>query len=79
MDAGLETLTTDEITLILLAASRFLQFRVQRYIPWRYWLMVVLISVAETQVPNVLTGKLKINLYVSNAAFVAVLTTTFAV
>jgi uncharacterized membrane-anchored protein len=77
--AGLGTVLTDGIVLILLTASLLLQLRARRYIPWRYWLAVVLISVAGTQITDFLTDKLEISLYVTSAAFAAVLASTFAI
>jgi uncharacterized membrane-anchored protein len=77
--AGLGTGITDGLVLILLTASLLLQFWVQRCIPWRYWLTVVLISVAGTQITDFLTDKLEISLYVSSAAFAAMLAATFAI
>src|SRR4051812_34596017 len=76
---GFGMIITDGIVLILLAASLLLQFRAQRYIPWCYWLTVVLISIAGTQITDFLTDKLEISLYVSSAAFAAMLAVTFAV
>ena len=46
---------------------------VARYVPWIYWLTVVLVSVVGTQITDSLTDKLGISLYVSTAAFAILL------
>ena len=76
---GLGTLATDAIMLVLLLASLAAQFAAREYIPWRYWLTVVLISVVGTQITDFLTDKLDISLYVSTAVFAVVLAVTFAI
>jgi uncharacterized membrane-anchored protein len=76
---GLGTVVTSAITLSLLAAALFLQLRMQRYVPWIYWLTVVLVSVVGTQITDALTDGLEISLYLSTGAFAAALAATFAV
>lgn len=76
---GLGTLVTDALMLVLLLASLTAQMSAREYVPWRYWLTVVLISVVGTQITDFLTDKLDISLYVSTAAFAVALAATFAV
>ena len=76
--AGLGTAVTDVITLAFLAAALTLQMRVSRYVPWIYWLTVVLISVVGTQITDALTDGLGVSLYVSTSVFAAALAATFA-
>ena len=76
---GLGTAITGGIMGALLAAALFLQFRSRRYVPWTYWLTVVLVSVVGTQITDALTDRLNVSLYVSTALFAAMLATTFAV
>jgi uncharacterized membrane-anchored protein len=76
--AGLGTAVTDVITLAFLAAALTLQMRVPRYVPWIYWLTVVVISVVGTQITDALTDGLGISLYVSTSVFAAALAATFA-
>ncbi len=75
---GLGTLVTDALMLCLLAASLAVQISAREYIPWRYWLTVVLISVVGTQVTDFLTDTLGISLYLSTLAFAIALAATFA-
>src|ERR1700731_582578 len=76
---GLGTATTSGITVSLLLVCLLLQLRMRRYVPWIYWLTVVLVSIVGTQITDVLTDKLGISLYTSTAAFSLVLAATFAV
>jgi uncharacterized membrane-anchored protein len=62
----------------LLVGALVLQLSAQRYVPWIYWLTVVLVSVVGTQITDFLTDKLEISLYVSTAAFALALVATFA-
>ncbi len=63
----------------LLIAVLLLQLGRRAYVPWIYWLTVVLVSVVGTQLTDLLTDKLEISLYVSTAAFACALAATFAV
>src|SRR5690348_9419965 len=63
----------------LLIAALILQLRTRRYVPWIYWLTVVLVSIVGTQVTDLLTDKFEISLYVSTATFACVLAVTFAI
>src|SRR4029077_11321287 len=56
-----------------------LQLRARRYVPWVYWLTVVLVSIVGTQITDALTDRLEISLFVSTAAFAVALSVTFAV
>ena len=70
---GLGTAITGAITVSLLLVALFLQLRMRRYVPWIYWLAVVLISVVGTQITDALTDKLGISLYVSTVVFACAL------
>ena len=76
---SLGTAVTDGIMLTLLVASLLMQLRARHYVPWRYWLTVVLVSVVGTQITDFLTDKLDISLYLSTIAFAIALAVTFAV
>lgn len=75
---GLGTAVTGGIMAVLLLASLVSQMRARRYVPWRYWLTVVLVSVVGTQITDALTDRLEVSLYASTAAFAAALAATFA-
>jgi uncharacterized membrane-anchored protein len=76
---GLGTAMTSGITVSLLIGALVLQLRMRRYVPWIYWLTVVLVSVVGTQITDVLTDRLGVSLYTSTAAFAVTLAVTFAV
>jgi uncharacterized membrane-anchored protein len=72
---GLGTAITDGLTFLLLLGAMLLQLRARQYVPWRYWLVVVLISVAGTQI----TDFLNVSLYTSTCVFSIALAVTFVV
>lgn len=76
---GLGIAMTDAIMAALLIAALLAQLRARQYVPWRYWLTVVLVSVVGTQITDFLTDRLEISLYISTAVFGLVLAATFAV
>lgn len=70
---------TRTIMAALLAAALLMQLRTRRYTPWIYWLTVVLVSVVGTQITDLLTDGLDVNLYISTAAFAVALAAIFFV
>lgn len=76
--AGLGTAVTGGIMGILLLAALLMQLRSRGYVPWIYWLTVVLVSVVGTQITDALTDRLEVSLYVSTAVFTLLLAATFA-
>jgi uncharacterized protein (TIGR03382 family) len=76
---GIGTTGTTIIMAGLLVAAVVAQLRRRRYVPWIYWLTVVLVSIVGTQITDVLTDRLEISLYTSTAVFAAVLAATFAI
>lgn len=76
---GLGTAITGAITVSLLLAALLVQLRMRRYVPWIYWLTVVLVSIVGTQITDALTDGLGVSLYTSTAVFAAALAATFAV
>jgi uncharacterized membrane-anchored protein len=76
---GLGAAMTGGIMFVLLLAALLAQLRARQYVPWRYWLTVVLVSVVGTQITDFLTDKLDISLYASTAAFALILAAIFAI
>ena len=76
---GLGTMVTGLLTTSLLIVSMIVQLRMGRYIPWIYWLTVVLVSIVGTQITDALTDRLEISLYVSTAVFAILLAGIFSV
>ena len=63
---------------ILLMSALFIQLRAQRYIPWIYWLTVVLVSVVGTLLTDLLTDGLNVSLFISTPIFSLSLIAIFA-
>ena len=76
---GLGTTITGLLMAGLLAMALVIQLRTDRYVPWIYWLTVVLVSIVGTQITDALTDKLEVSLYVSTAVFAIALAAIFAV
>jgi uncharacterized membrane-anchored protein len=76
---GLGASATTVIMVGFVVAALALQLGVRSYVPWIYWLAVVLVSVVGTQITDLLTDKLEISLYLSTAVFAATLAATFAI
>jgi uncharacterized membrane-anchored protein len=70
---GLGIVTTGIAMAGFLVVALVLQLRTRRYVPWIYWLTVVLVSIVGTQITDFLTDNLEISLYASTAAFSAIL------
>jgi uncharacterized membrane-anchored protein len=79
VQAGLGTAITAAIMGTWLLLALILQLRAQRYVPWIYWLTVVLVSIVGTQITDALTDGLGINLYTSTAIFAVGLAAVFYV
>lgn len=76
---GLGAAVTMSIMVSILIVVLLLQLRSQRYVPWIYWLTVVLVSVVGTQITDLLTDGLGVSLYVSTSVFAVALAAIFAV
>lgn len=72
------TLTT-VITAVVLGVVLFMQFKSRKYVPWTYWLSVVLISVVGTQITDNLTDNLGVPLPVTTIVFTVILAGVFLV
>ncbi|WP_432994713.1 COG4705 family protein [Dactylosporangium sp. CA-233914] len=62
---------------VVLAIALFLQYRAPRYVPWRYWLVVVLVSIAGTLITDNLTDSFGVPLEVTTAVFAVALAVVF--
>ena len=77
--AGLGAGLTTMLMSALLVAALIMQLTRRSYVPWVYWLTVVLLSVVGTQITDLLTDKLGVALPVSTALFLVSLAALFAV
>lgn len=69
---------TSAVMAAVLAAALVLQFRARTYVPWIYWLAVVLISVVGTLITDNLTDNLGVPLPLTTAVFGIALPIVFA-
>jgi len=79
LDLGLGLSTTSWILSAILVAALVLQFRQKKYVPWTYWISVVLISVVGTLVTDNMVDNFGISLQTSTVFFSVALGATFAV
>ena len=79
LDLGLGLSTTSWILTAVLVAALVLQFAQKKYVPWIYWISVVLISVVGTLVTDNMVDNFGISLETSTIFFSVALGGTFAV
>ena len=75
-NVGHGTVMTDAIMASLLTAMLVVQLLKRSYVPWVYWLTVVLVSVVGTQITDALTDGLEVSLYLSTTVFALALAAT---
>ncbi len=78
LNLGIGLTVTSLIMAVFLAGVLFLQFSQKRYVPWSYWLAVVLISIVGTLVTDNLVDNCGVPLLVTTVFFTAALAATFA-
>jgi len=64
---------------VLLSVFVFMQMRARQYVPWLYWVVVVLISVSGTLITDNLVDNFGVSLVTASIAFASLLFLTFAV
>jgi uncharacterized membrane-anchored protein len=79
VNLGFGLTTTSIIMTIVLLVALVLQFAQKRYVPWAYWLAVVLISVVGTLITDNLSDNLGVALETSTAWFAVILVVNFVV
>ncbi|TPN25624.1 hypothetical protein FKO01_26630 [Mesorhizobium sp. B2-3-3] len=79
VNLGLGLTVTSLIMTGVLIVALVLQFAQKRYVPWAYWLAVVLISVVGTLITDNLVDNFGVRLQTTTIAFSVVLVATFAV
>ena len=78
VNAGLGKSFTGAIMAALLITALVIQLKAKQYVPWIYWVTVVLLSVVGTQITDVLTDSLGVRLSISTMVFSALLALVFA-
>ncbi|TPI13662.1 hypothetical protein FJW06_13120 [Mesorhizobium sp. B4-1-3] len=77
VNLGLGLTVTSLIMTGVLIVALALQFAQKRYVPWAYWLAVVLISIVGTLVTDNLVDNFGVRLETTTVVFAAVLALTF--
>ena len=76
---GLGLRTTAVVFTVALVAVLAWQMRLRRYVPFVYWLTVVVLSVTGTLYTDILTDALGVPLALSTAVFAAILAVVFGI
>lgn len=79
VNLGLGLTVTSLVMTGILVVALVLQFAQKRYVPWAYWLAVVLISIVGTLVTDNLVDNFGVRLQTTTIAFSVALAATFAV
>jgi uncharacterized membrane-anchored protein len=79
VNLGLGLTATSLLMAAILVGALALQFAQKRYVPWSYWLAVVLISIVGTLVTDNLVDNFGVSLMTTAVAFTGLLSATFAV
>ena len=72
-------MVTSLLMSIILFAVLYIQIKSKRYIPWLYWLTVVLVSIVGTLITDNLTDNFGVSLIISTIVFSIALAITFFV
>ncbi len=78
VNLGLGLTMTSLIMAAILIGALVLQFGQKRYVPWSYWLAVVLISIVGTLVTDNLVDNFGVSLITTTIGFSVALAATFA-
>ncbi len=77
VNLGIGLTNTSLIMTAVLIFALVLQFRQKRYVPWSYWLSVVLISIVGTLITDNLVDNFHVPLIVTAVGFTVALAMTF--
>ncbi|MFD7341357.1 hypothetical protein ACFV98_36075 [Streptomyces violascens] len=76
---GVGLVNTAWIFTAVLVVALAVQLRLKRYVPFPYWLTVVVVSVTGTLYTDILTDQLNVPLWISSAVFSVLLAVVFGV
>jgi uncharacterized membrane-anchored protein len=77
MQLGVGLVNTAWIFTAIFAVVLAVQLRLKRYVPFPYWLTVVVVSVTGTLYTDILTDQLNVPLWISSAVFSVLLAVVF--
>lgn len=79
VNLGLGLTATSLLMTAILIGALVLQFAQKRYVPWSYWLSVILISIVGTLVTDNLVDNFGVSLITTTVVFTVALAATFLV
>src|SRR4051794_8393710 len=79
MTLGVGLVNTAILFTVIFAVVLAVQMRLNRYVPFPYWLTVVVVSVTGTLYTDILTDQLGVPLWISTTVFSALLAAVFGV
>ncbi|MFD9099175.1 hypothetical protein ACFVZU_37675, partial [Streptomyces collinus] len=79
MKLGVGLVNTAWIFTAVFVVVLAVQLRLKRYVPFPYWLTVVVVSVTGTLYTDILTDQLNVPLWISSAVFSVLLAVVFGV
>ncbi|MFF2502988.1 hypothetical protein ACFVTY_06365 [Streptomyces sp. NPDC058067] len=79
MKLGVGLVNTAWIFTAVFVVALAVQLRLKRYVPFPYWLTVVVVSVTGTLYTDILTDQLNVPLWISSAVFSVLLAVVFGV
>ncbi|MFF4060148.1 hypothetical protein ACFYZ8_03290 [Streptomyces sp. NPDC001668] len=79
MKLGVGLVNTAWIFTVVFVVVLAVQLRLKRYVPFPYWLTVVVVSVTGTLYTDILTDQLNVPLWISTAVFSVLLAVVFGV
>ncbi|MGE3830064.1 MAG: hypothetical protein AB7F76_03635, partial [Parvibaculaceae bacterium] len=79
VNLGLGLTTTSTIMTAILIVVLIMQFAQKKYVPWSYWLAVLLISVVGTLITDNLVDNFGVSLVTSTVAYCMALIATFII
>src|SRR3954467_7391608 len=79
MTLGVGLVSTALLFTAIFAVVLVVQMRLRKYVPFAYWLTVVVVSVTGTLYTDILTDQLNVPLWISSAVFSVLLAVVFGV
>ncbi len=79
MTLGVGLVNTAVLFTVIFAVVLAVQMRLRRYVPFPYWLTVVVVSVTGTLYTDILTDQLGVPLWISTTVFAVLLAAVFGV
>ena len=79
MTLGVGLVNTAVLFTVIFGVVLFVQMRLRQYVPFPYWLTVVVVSVTGTLYTDILTDQIGVPLWISTTVFAVLLAAVFAI